>query len=817
MKRQFLIVILLLITCLFCSKIVNAQDLQGATKNIPPVTVYLTWPADTSGLDIKYNIYRKNASDLNYPTTPINSIPIAPITNCADFQAVIPSSSPDWSIIANAFYDTVSKAPLANPCTITGFTKNSSDWKRAMLLAQARPSIAIVMGQGYMDKSGLVLSNQYKYQIKRISGGIELPLTGANEITITAGVPDLPPAPTNIRIVIGDAMLQILWNKPLLPKFASFNVYRSLTSIGPYQRVNDADVSADITLDIDSNSVTPLSNGYTDFQRWDSVGNATSHLVNGIPISGPENGTIYYYKAALKDLLGNEGPLSSVVSGTPVDKTPPATPTGLIVTPVEINSGFEIKWPKVRYDVMGHFDKVSYYKVYRYENPTKPDSGETLVTGDVYQPSPGDSLWMVYKYDSTSGLRSDCREKIYYYRVEAYDSSGNISRRSSPVGGALKDTTRPPIPKGISAEGFDDYIRVKWKLNFDCDTNIYLIYRAKCDWGAWVPCVEKRFGNVNWWDTLGQSNPPNKKPKDCGGPFTLVGTMTQSDAEARASGGETYFDDHTVPAGDPTCWAYLVKAQDLAQNLSGEFPIPDVTVETVVCQRLRDRTPPPPGIISGLFALDSAIRVDFIGQPIQDIAAYHVYRSDNGEHGTYNWVGGMTVEPPPGVGIVLTSPYHAPPIVGCSSIPLKSNPYMSAGTFIDKKTEPKQIYWYKVLGVDQNGNESSIDSATGISTFTFTSKREAAPDILSITSTEDTCALLINWSPSYDASAMMGFIIFRSTNHDGPYYQLDNVIKGNSFANNSVARNVLYWYRIAILKKDGSLTRLSEPKSAIHP
>jgi hypothetical protein len=318
-------------------------------------------------------------------------------------------------------------------------------------------------------------------------------------------------------------------------------------------------------------------------------------------------------------------------------------------------------------------------------------------------------------------------------------------------------------------------------------------------------------------DTLGQNNPPGKKPKDCGGTFKLVGALTQSDAEARATGGVTYFDDHTVPSGDPTCWAYLVKQQDLAQNLSGNFPIPDVSVETIVCQRLRDRTPPPPGIISGLFALDSAIRVDFIGQPVQDIAAYHVYRSDNGEHGTYNWVGGMTVEPPPGIGVVLTSPYVAPPLVGCSSIPLKSNPYMSAGTFIDKKTEPKHIYWYKVLGVDQNGNESPVDSATAISTFTFTSKREAAPDILSITATEDTCSLMLNWSPGYDASSMIGFIVFRSTNHDGPYYQLDNVIKGNSFANNSVARNVLYWYRIAILKKDGSLTRLSEPKSAIHP
>jgi hypothetical protein len=353
----------------------------------------------------------------------------------------------------------------------------------------------------------------------------------------------------------------------------------------------------------------------------------------------------------------------------------------------------------------------------------------------------------------------------------------------------------------------------------DCDTNIYLIYRAMCDWGSWIPCLRSDLGNQipHPWDTLGRGNPPGKKPKDCGGPFVLVGTITQAEAEARSSGGITYFDDHSVPTGSPICYAYLVKAQDLAQNLSGTFPIPDITVETVVCQRLRDRTPPPPGIITSLFALDSAITVDFIGQPVQDIAAYHIYRSDDGEKGTYNWVGGMTVEPPPGVGVILTSPYVAPPLVGCSSIPLKSNPYMSAGTFIDKKAEPKHIYWYKVLGVDQNGNETSKDSATAISTFTFTSKREAPPDIVSITATEDSCSLTLTWSPSFDSGTMNGVVVFRSTNHDGPYYQLNNIIKGNSFANNSVARSVLYWYRIAILKKDGSLSKLSEPKSAIHP
>jgi hypothetical protein len=177
----------------------------------------------------------------------------------------------------------------------------------------------------------------------------------------------------------------------------------------------------------------------------------------------------------------------------------------------------------------------------------------------------------------------------------------------------------------------------------------------------------------------------------------------------------------------------------------------------------------------------------------------------------------MTVEPPPLVGHILTNPYKPPPAVGCDSIPLVSNPYMSAGTFIDKKVERKKIYWYKVLGIDRNGNESSIDSAVEMSTFTFASNREDPPKISGIASIEGPCALKLTWTPAYDSTSMMGFVVFRSTNMNGPYFQLENVIKTDNFADNSVARNTTYWYRIALLKSDGLLTRLSDPKNALHP
>jgi len=804
---------------------VTAQDLGGFTKPLPDLQVFLTWQSDTSETNIRYNIYRKSAVDPDYPVVPLNSSPIAPITVCADFMSYIPAGSDEWNILANTFADSITGTPLADVCSVTSFEQNSKNWQKAMLLARAKPNIAIVFGVGFRDVT-CINGTEYKYQIRRVdTAGIELSLTGANEISIKAGVPGAVPTAANMRIVIGDAMLQVLWNKPA-PQYSGFNLYRSTAPAGPYIKVNDADVSLNISVDIDSNTVAPVSNGFTDYERWDSLGNPAPRTVPGsmIPFTGPANGTTYYYKVKLKDILGNEGPFSAVVSGKPVDKTPPAMPVGVIVVPVESTSSFEVKWPVVVYDIDGHKEKMGSYKIYRYENPENPNVGATLIPGAVLHPPAADSVFILYKTDNSPGLRSGCGEETFYYRVEAIDAAGNISQRSVAVGNALKDTTKPPPPKGTSAEGFDNFIRVKWLVENYCDTNVYLIYRALCDYGEWIPCRDEREKEKRTppgqtgRDTLkGEHGTGKPKAKDCGGPFVLIGVLPHWEARQRASNDTTYFDDMTVPEGSPLCYAYLVKAQDLSQNISGRMPIPDLTKETVVCQRLRDKTPPEPGIISGLLARDSTIIVEYIGPPVQDIAAYHVFRSETGEFGAYKWVGGMTVVPPPGVGVPLDSPYVPPPAVDCDLIPLVSKDYMSAGTFIDKDVVPKQIYWYKVLGVDQNGNQTSVDSAAGISTFTFKSERDNPPEILSIVATEDTCALLISWSMTFNPETMMGFVVFRSRINTGPYYQIDNIVRGNSFSDNSVARNTQYWYRIALLKKDGSMTKLSDPKNATHP
>jgi hypothetical protein len=158
----------------------------------------------------------------------------------------------------------------------------------------------------------------------------------------------------------------------------------------------------------------------------------------------------YWYKVLHKDIFGNQGPLSGAVAGIPVDKTPPATPGDIYVDAIESTSSFRIRWTRVRLDVDGHRERVVSYNVYRYAQAQNPLLGAVLVPPAV--PQPADTL-IVSALDSSAGLRSACLDSTIYFRVEAKDAFGNISRRSVAVGAALKDTTRPAVVRGTTSSG----------------------------------------------------------------------------------------------------------------------------------------------------------------------------------------------------------------------------------------------------------------------------------------------------------------------------------------------------------------------------
>jgi chitodextrinase len=172
----------------------------------------------------------------------------------------------------------------------------------------------------------------------------------------------------------------------------------------------------------------------------------------------------------------------------------------------------------------------------------------------------------------------------------------------------------------------------------------------------------------------------------------------------------------------------------------------------------------------------------------------------------------MTVEPPPQLPKVMTAPYTPPAVVGCDKMPLITIDSMSMGYFLDTKVDAKSIYWYKVLGIDQNGNEAPLDKAAPMSTFTFTTRQAAPPVITSVTATAAApFALVVRWTPTFDPALVRGFAVFRSNKFDGLYRQVGTLLKDAEYQDTQVVKGATYWYKVVQMDLTG---QLSQPSAA---
>jgi len=177
-------------------------------------------------------------------------------------------------------------------------------------------------------------------------------------------------------------------------------------------------------------------------------------------------------------------------------------------------------------------------------------------------------------------------------------------------------------------------------------------------------------------------------------------------------------------------------------------------------------------------------------------------------------VGGMTVELPPTLPKILTSPYTAPALATCDKISVQATPWMTDGYFEDRAIEPKHTYWYRVTGIDYDGNETKLEKAAPISTFSFSGKTGAAPTLDVLAKQADPCAVLLQWSPAFEPLTQIGFIIYRSQSAAGPFLPIVvSPLKGINYIDKSVVHGETYYYRIGLLAKSGRLSELSITQS----
>jgi fibronectin type 3 domain-containing protein len=830
-----------------CTQNSLAQNAVAVSSNPGPgLHVALNW-APFPGA-VKYHVYRKNEGAASYPATPLNGAgtPIQVLSVCNTIKSILITSpdSTEWKIVAKALSG---PGPgLFNPCNVNTIAVGSEKYKRLQMLSKASMPIAIVAGLGYRDNT-VVNGTSYRYQIVGLNAGNTVVGTVATDLPVTAGSFVALPAPSSVITEPGDDAVLVRWND--VTGAAGFRVERAPAAIGPFLRVSESHLTTEVRNQLNGDTLVPSWNGLLDFKRYTKLqGKDSTHLVNGIAIPGPKNNTNYYYRVSALDLFLRPG-AASAVSGpvTPRDSTAPSVPIDIMATPDDATGHVTVRWTQVVKDEKGHWeypDSTIKYRLYRFPSSENPNTTPSVFLGEL--PTLKGLQSRDFK-DTDPTLRSAFGNKKWWYRLRSIDPATNISPWSSAVSAIVKDITPPSIVKNLETKGFEEYISVKWQPNPEPDMASYMVYRSLCHLGSWVDCGKQKEcrewqnydpnkgdpkdpdnpsnpnpGTDNPSGAAGATTPPRSRlPCPCSGPFVFLGEITKDSVSRAITAGNFFFDDRTIPAGSPLCYAYWIKAKDSSDNISGSFPIPSAAeVAQIKCERLRDRTPPEHAIISGLFAQAEQIRVEWIGPPTQDTRAYHVYRAEGANPAAepapaaYTWVGGMTVELPPALPVVLAAPYTPPGMATCDKISVQATEWMSHGHFEDKNIQPKLTYWYKVVGIDYDGNETPLDRAAAISTFSFTRRVPDAPVIDVIDKQAEPCAIVLKWSPLYNPAQHMGFIVYRSNAAAGPFTPVVvSPVKGESFTDMNVVKGQTYWYKVAVLMLNGRLSVLSAAKN----
>jgi hypothetical protein len=799
-------------------------------KSREGVTVVLYW-LPTANV-VGYNLYRQNIGETQKPSAAWNgSKPISQVTDRASFESLIPVNSPEWQQLQEAFTLIENKNALltrrsVDPGKIIERGLTPEEDKAFEVLALANLKIRLARGLAFVDRN--VANNEwYVYELRGLTkSGLEIALSSG--VRVKAGHYILPDPPSNITATAGDHKVLLLWDRNPIPEPAKIETFEELpsmphgfcvgraTSQGGYpQVISDKTILFDITKDLDNNDVTPPRPGFLDFQRWEE-GLPVYHSVNGASIEGPRNYVNYYYRVASYDILGRLGSWSNEVSATPFDKTPPMSPQDLSVE-AKLDAfskpvGLVVSWRKVTKDVEGHveLDNTQFYRIYRSLNSDDLEKVDTLSNYLVatWPADPTDEkIWLDW-FDNSPVIFPAYGEQDVWYRVCCEDAHQLLSSPSALISGRIPDVKPPGPTKMLGSESHEKFIRVFWKPNQEPDLAGYQIYRTICDRGTiYRPQPKPKR------DVPRTSNIPGQPNVQGQCDLEFKGEILLDEADKRlAEQGRIYYDDYSVPPGSPLCYGYWVRAFDMRRNLyPGDNGCP-ASAEEYVCQRLHDETPPPVPIIAGLKARNNAVQIDWVASPIQDLKAFHVYRSEK-EDDTPSFVGGVDLD-----GNILNGKWTGIE-PACGDIPAELNSATVKGWFIDKNVKPNKVYWYRVSALDWSGNESSggnsgkdLQKIPAISTFTYDANLPDSPAVLPCQpESAGVCGLTVRWSPAFDPSLVDGFVVFRSMAINERYRQVSPIIKGNEFSDKSAIRNTVYWYRVQAVDKRGNLSNPSQP------
>jgi len=751
-----------------------------------------------------YNLYRRPKDGPDGWGKPINGAkPITPPGTARELRALVAPDSPEWLALAHGLSAVDARAMTRPVDPGAVFASGLSVRQTELVRATSRANLKMgeVAGLAYTDR-GVVADRHYLYELRAVLGNGKERVV-ATHVPVWAGHFVLPDPPSGLATQAGDCRALVLWNRN--PYAATYVVQRASAPGGPFVQVNPKPVAYDMENGLAGEALTTPQPGFLDTAAWDADGLLTSHVVAGVNVFGPYNGLTYWYRVASVDTLDRVGACSAPVAATPVRSVAPMAPDELQVSANTSATGLVVTWRKVTRNVENHIlpDTTHTNNVYRATTREALEDLSTLATHLV-------ATVVVNPQDITTPLVSwtDLDPMLippygsapFFYRVRVTDPFGKVSAPSAVISGAVPDT-RPPGPTTLVAvTGGANSIRVEWQPNSEPDLAGYQIYRGVCDRGyLYVP------GIVRTKDKNGKVISHGESRYHCD--MTLIGDVPVGEAKLRfAAKGVIWFEDFSVPEGSPVCYGYWVRAYDHAGNLYAQ-PSACPKEGEYRCARLREKTPPPAPVMTGLRARNRGVLVEWISSPVQDLRAFHVYRSDK------------ETDPPTFLACVFTDGTVSPtPWTGlmpsCADVPAIPDPLAAHGSYLDGTAEPHQVYWYRVSGLDWLGNESEAAHLANIpasSTFAYTSDLPPTPTVSApATPTAAGCGLVVAWTPAYDPAQLAGYVVFRST-VGGSFRQVSGIVQDSTFTDASARRGVDYLYCVQSVDLIGLLSQPSPP------
>jgi len=302
----------------------------------------------------------------------------------------------------------------------------------AMMISEFSKDAANILGFRYVDRS-VSKGQKYIYEISTQSFKDKK----FNEVIEIENKLQSIKEPESFQVLDGDNTLTLQWSKNNAKKFTYYKIERS-TDQKNFELITLRPLFFNATNDTLSNN----------FQYKDSL-----NIING---------TKYYYRLYGGNSFAEYSP-AATASGTPRDLTPPVPPKITKATFDDKLIQFDVEWDIEIEAVPADF---AYYQVM-----ASRDDGKSY---SAVSPKLGLSDFN-YIYDLGTEWK-EANEGRYYFRLDCYDNSGNMSYSDFETS-FVPDYTNPAAPDTLS--GYIDelsFVHLKWNKSTSKDVRGYWLY-----------------------------------------------------------------------------------------------------------------------------------------------------------------------------------------------------------------------------------------------------------------------------------------------------------------------------------------------------